>query len=128
MNNIDIKQLVKETVSNVLLAEDFHHNNAEYKLYEASDKIIAIFEDNTRLSFDVHYRDNHGEDKAKWKKQAASKWKKFANEIHKDIELTECGDQKIKSWKECFQAALSHSELKEFIRNNHHQKVFPNSR
>jgi hypothetical protein len=74
--------------------------------------------------FEVHYHDKHGEDRDKWRRQAFSKWKSVANEIHRDVQLTEVGNPVEKTWKECFQEALNHPKLKDYIRKPHHQKVF----
>ena len=106
------------------LREGYHHHHKEYRLYEARDHIIALFEDNSRLVFEVHYHENRGEDKEKWRRRAFSKWKTLANEIHRDVQLTEVGNPKEKSWKQAFEEALNHPELQEFIRKPHHQKVF----
>lgn len=104
--------------------KSFHHHHKDYRLFEGDDHIIAIFEDNSRLVFEVHYHDKHGEDREKWRRQAFSKWKSIANEIHRDVQLTEAGNPMEKSWKECFQEALKHPKLKDYIRKPHHQKVF----
>jgi hypothetical protein len=74
--------------------------------------------------FEIHFRDNKGIDKDKWRKQALSKWKSVANELHRDVQLDEGMNEIIKSWRECFSEALNDIRLKEYVRNNHHQKVF----
>jgi len=106
------------------LNESYHHLNKEYRLYEGHRHIVAIFEDNTRLKFEVHFRDKRGPDKEKWRRRAFSKWKTLANEIHSDVQLTEVGNPVQKSWKECFKEALKHPELQEFMRHSPHHKVF----
>jgi hypothetical protein len=108
-------------------AKSFHHLHKEYRLYEADNHIVAIFEDNSRLVFEVHYHDKRGEDKEKWRRRAFSKWKTLANEIHRESDtLNEAGNPTTKSWKDCFKEALAHPELEEFIRNpTKHQRVYP---
>ncbi len=106
--------------------EGFHHMHKEYRLYEADNHIVAIFEDNSRLVFEVHYHDKRGEDREKWRRRAFSKWKTLANEIHRDVQLSEAGNPQEKTWKQCFEEALEHPELKEFIRDpKKHQRVYP---
>ena len=106
------------------VTEGFHHLHKDYRLYEGDNHIVAIFEDNSRLVFEVHYHDKHGEDRDKWRRQAFTKWKSVANELHRDVQLTEVGNPVEKTWKECFQEALKHPKLKDYIRKPHHQKVF----
>ena len=106
------------------LTEDYHHLHKGYRLYEGGDNIIAIFEDNSRLQFEVHYRNNHGMDKEKWRHRAFTTWKSVANEIYRDVELTEVGNPIEKSWKQAFAEALNHPKLQEFVRRNKHKKVF----
>ena len=104
----------------------YHHSHKDYRLFEANNHIVAIFEDNSRLVFEVHYHDKRKEDKEKWRRRAFSKWKTLANEIHRDIQLSEAGNPVEKSWKDCFKEALAHPELDEFIRNpTKHQRVYP---
>lgn len=105
--------------------KNYHHFHNEYRLYEGHNKVIAVFEDNSRLSFKIHYRDNHGEDKEKWRKKACTTWKSLANEIHGDVQLSDGCNPIQKSWKESFEEALNHPKLKEFIITYPHKKVFP---
>jgi hypothetical protein len=104
--------------------KSYHHLHKEYRLYEGDSHIVAIFEDNSRLVFEVHYHDKHGEDRDKWRRQAFSKWKSVANELHRDVQLTEVGNPVEKTWRECFQEALKNPKLKDYIRKPHHRKVF----
>lgn len=104
--------------------EDYHLLHKEYRLYEGNRHIVAIFEDNTRLKFEVHFRNNHKDDREKHRKKAASKWKTLASKLHSETELTEQGNPIIKPWKECFDEALRNPEMKEYIRHSHEQKVF----
>lgn len=107
-----------------VLSEDFHHQHKEYRLYEGNRKIIAIFEDNSRLAFEVHYRDKHGLDREKWRRKAFTTWKSLANEIHGDVRLTDACNPVQKSWKQSFMEALKDPKMKEFMRVNHHHKIF----
>ena len=108
------------------LNEDFHHHHKDYRMYEGNNKIVAMFEDNSRLTFEVHYRNKHGEDREKHRRKAFSKWKTLANRLHGDVKLNEVGNPLTKSWKDCFLLALKDPEMKEFIRTTEHKKVFPN--
>jgi hypothetical protein len=74
--------------------------------------------------FEVHFRNNHGEDRDKWRRKAFTKWKSLANEIHRDVPLNEVGNPIQKSWKQAFEEALKHPELQEFVRKNSHQRIF----
>ena len=123
MTRFNLKNLIRESIKEVI-AEDYHRYHKEYRLYEGNKHIVAIFEDNTRLSFEVHFRNNRGEDKEKWRRKAFTTWKSLANELHSDVQLTEAGNPVQKSWKKCFQEALKDPKLQEFIRSKPHQKVF----
>jgi len=128
LNNI-IKSIVKESIDEMnqskVINEDYHHLHKEYRMFEGNDKIIAKFDDNTQLQFEVHFRNTRGEDRDKWRRKAFTTWKSIANEIHGDIQLTEVGNKIQKSWKQSFEEALIHPKLKEFVRDNHHQKLYP---
>ena len=123
-----IKSVVKESIDDIkireLVNEDYHHLHKDYRLYEGNRNIVAIFEDNTRLTFEVHYRGNHGEDRDKHRHKAFTKWKSVASKIHGDAPLNEVGNPIQKSWKEAFKEALEHPDLQEFIRHSSHHKVF----
>ena len=117
--------ILKEQRSSLLNEEkSFHHLHKEYRMYEGNNHIIAVFEDNSRLMFEVHFHNNHGEHRDKWRRKAFSTWKSVANELHRDVQLTEAGNPIQKTWKECFEEALKHPKLNEFIRMEHHQPVF----
>lgn len=122
---MNIRDTIEETKKTIkMLIEDYHHLHKDYRLFEAHNKIVAIFEDNSRLEFEVHYHNKHGEDREKWRRRAFSKWKSLANEIHRDVQLTEVGNPVEKSWKQAFEEALERPELKEFIRTDAHVRVF----
>jgi hypothetical protein len=112
-------QWMKEQVN-----EDYHHLHKEYRLYEGHKKIVAIFEDNSKLFFEVHYHDNRGPDKEKWRRKAFTTWKSVANEIHGDVQLSEVGNPIQKTWKQSFKEALNHPKLQPYMRKAHHKKVF----
>lgn len=107
------------------LTEDYHFHHKEYRMYEGHRSIVAIFEDNSRLKFDVHFREKRGEDKEKWRHKAMTTWKSLANEIHGDIRLSDALNPIQKSWKKSFSEALKHPKMKDFVRINHHQRIFP---
>lgn len=120
---MNIHNLIKETVKEVLL-EDFHHRHKDYRLYEGSKHITAIFEDNSRLTFEVHFRNTHGEDRLKHREKACSKWKSLASKIHGNVGLNEVGNEIKKSWKESFRLALEDKEMQTYIRRNSNIPVF----
>jgi len=123
---MNIRDLIKETKKTIkMISEDYHHIAKEYRLYEGDTHIIAKFDDSSKLMFEVHFRNNHGPDREKHRKKAFTKWKSLANEIHRDVQLTEAGNPIEKSWKQSFQEALKHPELQEYIRHSPHHKVFP---
>jgi len=107
------------------LQEGYHYSHKEYRLYEARNHIVAIFEDNSRLVFEVHFHDNRGEDREKWRHKAFTKWKSLANEIYRDVQLTEAGNPIQRSWRESFEEALKDERMKEFIRTEEHNSIFP---
>lgn len=109
------------------LQESYHHLHKEYRLYEGNRHIVAIFEDNSRLVFEVHFHEKRGEDKEKWRRRAFSKWKSCANEIRRESQtLNEAGNPTTKSWKQCFEEALKHPKLQEFVRDpKKHKRVYP---
>lgn len=106
--------------------KSYHHHHKDYNLYEGNRHIVAIFEDNSRLAFEVHFRNAKGEDKEKRRRKAFSTWKSIANEIRRDsTQINENGNQVQKSWKKCFEEALQDPKLREFIHSKPHQKIYP---
>ena len=106
--------------------KSYHHLHKDYRLYEGDNHIVAIFEDDSRLVFEVHFHENKGEDREKWRRKAFTKWKTLANEIYHDVQLTEVGNPIQHSWKESFTLALKDDRMKEFIRTKEHHRVFDN--
>ena len=106
------------------LNEDYHFHHNDYRMYEGTREIFAVFEDNSRLTFEVHFRNAHGEDREGWRKKAMTTWKSLANELHRDVQLSDACNPIQKSWKECFEAALSHPKMKGYIRAHPHHKIF----
>jgi hypothetical protein len=106
------------------ITEDYHFHHKDYRMYEGNNSIVTIFEDNSRLKFEVHFRNQRGPDKERWRQRAMSKWKSIANELHRDVTLSDALNPIQKSWKECFKEALKDPRLKEFIRHNPHHRVF----
>ena len=125
-----IKAIIEEVINNLSmderqsLMEDYHHLHKEYRLYEGSTHITALFEDNSKLAFEVHFRNKHGEDREKHRKKAVSKWKTLANEIHRDAPLNEVGNPQQKSWKQAFEEALKHPDLQEYVRHSPHHRIY----
>ena len=119
-----IEEVIIQTSNKKRISEDFHHTAKEYRLYEGNSHITAMFNDGSKLKFEVHYHNKHADDKLKHRKQAASRWKSLANKIHSDIKLNEVGNPIEKSWKQSFEEALTHPRLQEYIRQPHHKRVF----
>ena len=119
-----IRLIVKETID-VLdapkgwISEGVFHENKEWIMYEGEGKITTIFQDNSRLAFEVRYPGVWGPDREKWKHKAASKWKSVAREIYNSQGLTEVGNPIVKPWKDCYKEALDHPLMKEFIKKKH---------
>lgn len=97
-----------------LLFENFHENK-DWFVYEGANTVTAVFEDNSRQTFKIHYRDNRNEDRDKHRTKAARTWKKLAMEIRKSGGLTEAGNPVVIPWSECFQQALEKPEMMEFV-------------
>jgi hypothetical protein len=104
--------------------EDYHFHHKEYRLYEGNRHIVVAFDDNTRLKFEVHFRNARGVDKEKWRRKAMSTWKSCANELHRDVPLSDALNPIQKSWKECFKEAMKNPKMKPYIRVHHHHKIF----
>lgn len=99
--------------------EGIFHENKEWIMYEGDNKITTIFQDNSRLTFEVRYPGVWGPDREKWKRKAASKWKSLAREIYTSQGLTEAGNPITKPWKECYMEALEDPQMKEFVKKVH---------
>jgi hypothetical protein len=108
----------------ISLNEGYFRENKSWSVYEGSSHVIAMFEDNSRQSFEICFHNMMGEDKERWRHRAASKWSSIARKLHGDVQLSEVGNPIERSWQECFKEALQSPELKEFIRNPKHKKVF----
>jgi hypothetical protein len=123
-NNLEelVRIIVRETIETLKnpdqgwIFEGIFHEHKEWIIYEGDSKITTIFEDNSRLSFEIGYpAETWNEDKHKWKHKAASKWKTLAREIYNSTGLSEAGNPIIKPWRVCYQEALESPEMKEFI-------------
>lgn len=100
---------------NKTLFESFHENK-EWFIYEGSNTITAVFEDNSRQTFKLHFHEKRlGEDREKHRKKAASTWKRLAMETRKNAGLNKVGNPIIIPWQECFEKALKHPEMLEYI-------------
>jgi hypothetical protein len=119
---MDIK--LTDIIKEVLMEHSYHYNHKDYRMLEGNDNITVAFNDGSRLKFEVHFHNNHKEDKEKWRKKAASKWKTLASKIHGDVRLTDACNPVQKTWRQSFEEALEHPELQEYIRKNSHQKIF----
>lgn len=97
------------------LCENFHENK-EWFIYEGSNTLTAVFGDNSRQTFKIHFRDQRlREDKEKHRKKAASMWKRLATEIRKSVGLSQSGNPIVIPWQECFQKALEDPLMKEYV-------------
>lgn len=110
-------------ISHNRICENFHENK-EWFIYEGERSVIAVFEDNSKQSFNIHFRNNRGDDRHKWKTKAARTWKKLAMEIRKSSGLSEVGNPVIIPWKECFEKALQDPSMKEFIDDGSSTPIF----
>lgn len=98
-----------------MLFENFHENK-EWFLYEGENTVTAVFEDNTRQTFKIHFHSNRlGEDRVKHRKKAATTWKKLAKEVRDGAGLNRAGNPVVIPWSECFNRALKHPAMKEYI-------------
>jgi hypothetical protein len=127
-----LRQLIKgivsemmDTMDSSLLNEDYHFSHKEYRMHEGTKEIVAMFEDNSKLKFEIHFRENRAELRDKWRHKAMTTWKSLANELHGDVQLSDACNPIQKTWKECFSEALKDPKMKDFIRTNNHQRVFP---
>jgi hypothetical protein len=91
-------------------------------VHEGSQSISVIFESGQQLSFELTFKNKTGEDKNKWRHQAASNWASLAGKLYNNPELNEIGNPIQKSWEECFMEALSDTSMKPFIK--HMEPVF----
>lgn len=114
-----------EIGENECLFENFHENK-EWFLYEGENNITAVFEDNSRQTFKVHFHENRGEDKHKHRTKAARTWKKLATEIRKNAGLNKVGNPIVIPWQECFQRALQDPLMKEFVDDLSATPIFEN--
>jgi len=106
-----------------LIQESFRKGDG-WMVHEGTNKITTIFENGRQMSFEITFRNKIGEDKEKWRTQAASKWASIAREIYNNPELNEIGNPKMKSWEECFTEAMSDERLKPYIREMDRTPVF----
>jgi hypothetical protein len=106
------------------IQEGYFRENKAWQVYEGSGHVVAMFEDNSRQSFEICFHNMMGEDKERWRQRAASKWTSIARKLHGDVQLSEVGNPIQKSWQQCFKEALEAPEMKEFIRNPKHKKIF----
>ena len=84
-----------------------------------------LFRSVSQSRYEIHYRNNRGEDKLRWKRKALTTWKSCATEIHKESEgYNDVGNWVEKPWHQCFKEALKHPKMKDFIRTNPEYKVF----
>lgn len=95
-----------------------------WQVYEGTSHISTIFENGRQIAFELTFRNKKGDEKDKWRKQAAGKWATIAREIFNNPELNEIGNPKLKSWEECFQEALMDERMKPFIRESDRTPVF----
>ncbi len=105
------------------ITEDYHFHHEEYRMYEGNRHAVVAFDDGSRLKFEIHFRNAHGIDKEKWSKKAVSTWKSCANELHRDVPLSDACNPIQKSWKDCFTEALSDPRLKPYVREKF-EKLF----
>lgn len=106
------------------LINEFFRTGKGWIVHEGTSHISTIFENGRQIAFELTFRNKIGEEKDKWRKQAAGKWATVAREIYNNPELNEIGNPKMKSWEECFQEALMDERMKPFIRETDRTPVF----
>ena len=111
---IKLKDLIKETFK----------SGDGWQVYEGTNYITTIFENGKQLSFELTFRNKMGEEKDKWRTQAASKWASIAREKFRNPELNEIGNPKLKSWEECFMEALQDEVMKSYIKEMDKTPIF----
>jgi hypothetical protein len=98
-----------------LIKEDYK-NNKGWFVHPGIKETVVVFEDQSRLSFPLYYKRTPKELHEKFRIKAANTWKRLANKIHEESEnLTEVGNPVAKPWKKCFQEALNHPDMQEFM-------------
>lgn len=110
VDHSDWRGMSRETVN-----ESFNQGDGWF-VHEGSQSISTIFENGRQISFELTFKNKRGEEKNKWRSQAASKWKTVAREIHNNPDLNEIGNPQQKSWEHCFQEALNDERVKPFIK------------
>lgn len=106
-----------------LLPEYFREGKG-WVVHEGTSHISTIFENGNQIAFELTFRNKKGEDKNKWRQQAASKWVAVATKIHKNPELNEIGNPILKNWDECFITALKSEEMIPYIKPTDRSPVF----
>lgn len=85
-------------------------------IHSGIKETVVVFEDKSRISFPIYFNKEGRQDRERWRNKATSTWKKLAKEIYDSSKgLTEVGNPVEKPWKQCFQEALKHPEMKEFM-------------
>jgi hypothetical protein len=106
-----------------LINESFREGKGWF-VHEGTSHIKVIFENGRQMKFDLTFRNKIGEEKEKWRSQAAGKWSAIAKEIYNNPELNEIGNPIQKTWEQCFQEALSDDGMKPFIKESDRSPVF----
>lgn len=98
-----------------LIFENFHENK-EWFVYEGTNTLTTVFEDNSRQTFKLHFHNKRlREDRDKVRKKAANTWKRLAKEVRDSAGLSRAGNPIVIPWQECFQRALKHPDMLEYI-------------
>lgn len=107
-----------------LLTEDAFRTGKGWIIHEGTQTISTIFENGKQISFELTFRDKLGEEKNKWRTQAASRWSALARKIHNSPEINEIGNPVNKSWEECFTEALNDERMKPYIKETDRTPCF----
>lgn len=104
--------------------ENYFRKSRGWMMHEGHSHVTTVFEDNSKLQFEVDFHENRGLDKDRWRKKAANTWRRLAKEVHDDIKITEVGNRIQKSWAECFKEAMTMDEMKQFVKPEGKTHVF----
>lgn len=123
----DATEIIDLNNRTTILPENINESFRDGKgwtVHEGTSHISTIFENGKQLAFELTFRNKIGEEKNKWRQQAASKWSSIAREIYNNPELNEIGNTIQKSWEECFKEALTDERLKPYIKEVDRTPVF----
>jgi hypothetical protein len=123
----DANEIIDLNNRTTILPESINESFRDGKgwtVHEGTSHISTIFENGKQLAFELTFRNKIGEEKSKWRQQAASRWTALATKIHNNPELNEIGNTIQKSWEECFMMALESDDMKPYIKPTDGSPIF----